>query len=80
MKSKFESLPSEHGDHMLILSVKKEKRSQLDNLIQNLVNDKPQNKFDFALNSQINCDGDMSPNVIMDAQMPWQIDEDEQIL
>jgi hypothetical protein len=52
MKTRFESLPSEHGDHMLILSVKKNKKvSVFDNMIQSLVDDKPQNKFDFALNT-----------------------------
>jgi hypothetical protein len=81
MKSRFESIPSEHGDHMLILSVKKNKKvSKYEDLIASLVQDKPENKFDFALNTQINCDGVLSPNLIMDSQMPWQIDEDEQIL
>ena len=51
MNSKFESLPSEHGDHMLIMSVKKNKKSKYDTLIPELVSDKPDNKFDFALNS-----------------------------
>lgn len=39
MKSRFESLPSEHGDHMVILSLKKSKKSKYDNL--ELICDKP---------------------------------------
>ena len=63
MKQRLDSVPSEHGDHMLILSVKKSKKSKFDALI---AIPKPENKFDFALNSQINCKGQLSPNSIMD--------------
>ena len=62
---------------MLMLSVKKNKKSKFDALVPSL---KPENKFDFALNSQINCKGLLSPNSIMDLQMPWKVDEEEQIL
>ena len=63
---------------MLMLSIKKNKKtSRFDALVPSL---KSENKFDFALNSQINCKGILSPNSIMDQQMPWKVDEEEQIL
>jgi hypothetical protein len=64
MKSRLDSLPSEHGDHMLILSIKKNRRSRHEGMIPQI--EKQQNKFDFALNTQINCQGDLSPGVIME--------------
>jgi hypothetical protein len=89
-----DSIPSEHGDHMLLLSITKKKRNpQLDEM-ENTHSDRslitspsPLNKqyrneikqmsqikikqkrkeFDFALNTQINCDGDISPGLILDS-------------
>lgn len=34
-------------------------------------------EFDFALNTNINCEGDISPGLILDTQMPLQVNLDE---
>lgn len=87
-----DQIPSEHGDHMIMLSMTKKKPhpKQSSLLIetnydfgkddQKLRSLKPSYDHDFALNYQINCSGKINPDRILESQMPWEIDESERIL
>ena len=41
---------------------------------------KKQFRTEFALNTHINCQGMFSPNHIMEAQMPWVMDDEAELI